>query len=345
MNGVTLISCSLGEIVVAVIEAHAHGATPPPTATTDLRAGGRAAARSRSRLTSRIDLRRRVAEQRAIAGDLAREHVVDHDRRDRGDEAERGREQRLGDAGRDHREIGGLRFRNADEAVHDAPDGAEQADERRGRADGREHAGAARHVRGRRRLDALEPRGDALLDAVALHACRRRAAARRRRRCTNVADRARVAPELRRVRPPSVARGREHLQRVARAALRGDQLDRSSRATPSRSSTEAKRARSSRAFTTQSAVRNMPQGDRSRGSSAVAVCAGAAPDDVSRSVSAVRASAHARRRDPNHRIARPARPVRASARPAHFMSDIIGLRPHVAGCRRLLKRSRTDHSM
>ena len=54
----------------------------------------------------------------------------------------RGGEQRFGDAGRDHGEVGGLRFRNADKAVHDAPDGAEQSDEGRRRADGRQQAHA-----------------------------------------------------------------------------------------------------------------------------------------------------------------------------------------------------------
>ena len=54
-------------------------------------------------------LRRGIAEQRAVVGDLARQMVVDHHRRDRGDQADRGGEQRLGDARRDHGEIGGVR--------------------------------------------------------------------------------------------------------------------------------------------------------------------------------------------------------------------------------------------
>src|SRR6516164_7379499 len=52
-------------------------------------------------------------------------------------------QQLLGDAWRNHREVGGMRFRDADEAVHDAPDGAEQADEGGGRTDGGKHTGAA----------------------------------------------------------------------------------------------------------------------------------------------------------------------------------------------------------
>jgi hypothetical protein len=37
----------------------------------------------------------------------------------------RGRQQGFGDAGRYDREVGGLRLRDADEAVHDAPNRAE----------------------------------------------------------------------------------------------------------------------------------------------------------------------------------------------------------------------------
>ena len=75
-----------------------------------------------------------------VAVEIARQLVVGDHRRDRGDQAERGREQRLGDARRDHRERGVLGQRDRLEAVHDAPDRAEQADERRGRADRRERA-------------------------------------------------------------------------------------------------------------------------------------------------------------------------------------------------------------
>src|SRR5260370_13002500 len=51
-------------------------------------------------------LRGSVREQRAIAGDRAREHVLDDDRGHRRDEPQCGREQRLADAWRHHREIG-----------------------------------------------------------------------------------------------------------------------------------------------------------------------------------------------------------------------------------------------
>ena len=92
--------------------------------------------------------------------------IVDHHRRDRRDEAERGRQQRLGNAGRDHGEIGRVRLGDADEGIHDAPHRAEQADERRGGADGREHAGAARDLLRHRRLHPLQPQGDALFQTV-----------------------------------------------------------------------------------------------------------------------------------------------------------------------------------
>jgi hypothetical protein len=86
---------------------------------------------------------------------LPRQHVVDHHRRDRRDQTERRRQQCLSDAGRHHREVGGVRVGNADEAVHDAPDRAEQTDKGRGRADGGKHASAARNrsARGEVRRD------------------------------------------------------------------------------------------------------------------------------------------------------------------------------------------------
>ena len=71
-----------------------------------------------------------------MAADDAGEDIVDNDGRDRRDRAQRGRQQRLCDARRHDRRVGGLRMGDADEAVHDAPHGAEQADERRDGADG-----------------------------------------------------------------------------------------------------------------------------------------------------------------------------------------------------------------
>src|SRR5579871_2286645 len=111
-------------------------------------------------------LRRGIAEQRPVAGDHPRQMIVDHDRRNRGDEANRGGQQRLGNAGRDHRKIGGVGFRDADEGIHDAPDGAEQADERRGRADRRQDACAARNLPRHCRFDPIQAERNALLEAV-----------------------------------------------------------------------------------------------------------------------------------------------------------------------------------
>ena len=63
-----------------------------------------------------------------------------------------------------------MRFRDADEAVHDAPDGAEQSDEGRGRADGGENARAARQSSPDRRLDAFDRGGKALPDPFSISA-------------------------------------------------------------------------------------------------------------------------------------------------------------------------------
>jgi hypothetical protein len=50
------------------------------------------------------------------------------------------RKKRFGNAGRHHSEVRRLQFGNSDEAIHDAPDSAEQADKRGGGANCGEHA-------------------------------------------------------------------------------------------------------------------------------------------------------------------------------------------------------------
>ena len=55
-------------------------------------------------------LGRCIGEERAVGRDLAREHVVDDDRRYGGDQSDRGCKQRFRDAGSHHGEIRGLRF-------------------------------------------------------------------------------------------------------------------------------------------------------------------------------------------------------------------------------------------
>src|SRR6202022_2152363 len=109
---------------------------------------------------------RGTAHQFEIGFGDAREMIVDDHRRDRGDQPDRGGEQRLGDTGCDHGKIGGLRLRDPDKAVHDAPHRAEQPDKRRGRADGREqsHAEPDAACFGARNLG--EARCGALLDAA-----------------------------------------------------------------------------------------------------------------------------------------------------------------------------------
>ena len=76
--------------------------------------------------------------------DLGGEVVVGPHRRDRDHEAEGRGDQRLGDTGRDAGQAAGGALRgHAHERVHDTHRGAEQADERRGRADRGQHAEAA----------------------------------------------------------------------------------------------------------------------------------------------------------------------------------------------------------
>jgi len=90
-------------------------------------------------------LRGSVADQRTVMGSRARQHVIDHDGGDGGDEAERGRKQSLGNTGRHDGEVRRMRLRDADEAVHDAPNRAEQADKGRCGADRGQDARAARN--------------------------------------------------------------------------------------------------------------------------------------------------------------------------------------------------------
>src|SRR5882724_1288701 len=104
MNGVTLISCASTR--------SSSARRRPPSAPLEP-----------SRVPMDLLRGARQPEQAAIALAADQEH---HDRRDRRDQAERGGEQRLGDTGRDHRKVGGVGLRDADEGIHDAPDRAEQ---------------------------------------------------------------------------------------------------------------------------------------------------------------------------------------------------------------------------
>src|SRR5262249_20259081 len=183
-----------------------------------------------------------------------------------GRQSQRGREQGLGDARRHHREIGGMRFRDADEAVHDAPDRPEQADERRSRADCREHAGAAQDAPRVTRFEAVEARADAFLDAFFLGG-------------------AGGAPQFARSSggalaglawnpgaPPGVCEGGVWAGEFSNAGPSGRRPKKTSFVLASRTvqvTTGAKARPINTAFTTGSALRYMPQGLRSRGSVAV----------------------------------------------------------------------------
>src|ERR1019366_1775625 len=166
MNGVTLISCA------STRSSSAARARPPNLAPSlepmILLRSARDARRAAAALAAdqQQHLRRGVTEQRAIGRDRTRQMIVDHDCRDCRDQAQRGRQQGFGNAGRDHGEICGVRLGDADEGVHDAPYRAEQSDERCGGADGREHAGAARDLPRHCRLDPFQPQRNALLDVV-----------------------------------------------------------------------------------------------------------------------------------------------------------------------------------
>ncbi len=71
---------------------------------------------------------------RRVGGEL----IVEDCRRYGSKKAKSRRKERFGDARRHHRKIGVLRIGDGLERGHDAPDGAEQADEGRGRADRRQ---------------------------------------------------------------------------------------------------------------------------------------------------------------------------------------------------------------
>ncbi|MNS63621.1 hypothetical protein D3C72_967210 [compost metagenome] len=111
------------------------------------------------------DFCRRVGYLRLVTGDGAGEHVVDHYRRNRRDQTQCCRQQGFGNAGSHDGEVGGLGLGDADEAVHDAPYGTEQADEWRSGTDGGEYAGAAAHVAAAGCYQALKTESDAFLDA------------------------------------------------------------------------------------------------------------------------------------------------------------------------------------
>src|SRR3954471_20341859 len=84
-----------------------------------------------SELRARCDVEREGVHDVRDLADAAREVVVGHDRRDRGDEADRRRDERLGDLRRDDREVRALLISDREERVHDSVDRSEEADEGR----------------------------------------------------------------------------------------------------------------------------------------------------------------------------------------------------------------------
>src|SRR4051794_23670467 len=135
MNGVTLISC-------ASENSSSFSMSAMEPATSLLRrarhhAGARAIEIARHEPRHRA---RSSPDEIEIAARGAREMIVDDHGRDRSDESDRRRQQGFGDTRRDDGKVRRLRFRNADKAVHNAPHGAEQADEWRGGADRRKRA-------------------------------------------------------------------------------------------------------------------------------------------------------------------------------------------------------------
>src|SRR5665213_911452 len=88
--------------------------------------------------------------------DLVREVVEGHNRRDRNQQTERRRYQRLGDTACHRADTRSLLGRDLLEGVQDADHGAEQADERRRRTDRRQTAKAALQLRVHDRLGAFQ---------------------------------------------------------------------------------------------------------------------------------------------------------------------------------------------
>ncbi|RMP35858.1 hypothetical protein ALQ24_102338 [Pseudomonas syringae pv. antirrhini] len=165
----------LGEIIAALVKMQAHVLAHLDHVRLLLIAFGRLWQMIQIAADQQQHVCRGVGDLSLVTGDGARKHVVDHHRRNRGNQAQRRCQQGLGDAGGNDGEVGGLGFGDADEAVHDAPHGAEQTHERRRRTDGCQHAGAHAHVTATGCYQALEAEADTLLDPFAFTAVGRKA--------------------------------------------------------------------------------------------------------------------------------------------------------------------------
>src|SRR5690348_5176062 len=165
MNGVTLISCS------------SRSASSPWSrrALTDLlrRRGGASSVGRPTFKDAAIEVATDEANDRGggvavkgtVASAPARIEVVHDNCRNRRYEAESGRQQSLGDAGRNDRQIGRVLLGNTNEAVHDAPYRTEQSDKWRGGSYRGKKPGATNDLTCGSRFKAFKSRRNAFLQA------------------------------------------------------------------------------------------------------------------------------------------------------------------------------------
>ncbi|RMT73182.1 hypothetical protein ALP41_102481 [Pseudomonas savastanoi pv. nerii] len=165
----------LGEIIAAFVKMQAHVLAHLDHVRLLLIALGRFWQMIQVAADQQQNLGRSIRNLSLVTGDGAGEHVVDHYRRNCGNQTQCRGQQGLGDTRCHDSEVGGLGLGDADEAVHDAPYRTEQTHERCGRADGRQYAGAHAHVAAAGCDQALEAEADTLLDPFALTAVGRQA--------------------------------------------------------------------------------------------------------------------------------------------------------------------------
>src|SRR5512137_294954 len=123
-SGVTLISPSMGVVRRERSPRYAEPAFDPP----DCACIAPGAALREVALDDVQELEREVVHHRREHSGAAGEEVEEDRRRDGGEQTHRGGDERLRDARRNHREVGGAHPSDVAEGVHDAPDRAEEAD-------------------------------------------------------------------------------------------------------------------------------------------------------------------------------------------------------------------------
>src|SRR5690606_2113391 len=114
------------------------------------------------------NLRGNVTQCGFVTANHAREDVIDNNRRDSGNQTDSRGQQRFCDTRRDDRKVSGLRLGDTDKAVHDAPDGTEQADERGDGADSRQVAVTAAHMTTHGRNATLQTEAGTLFNAFVI---------------------------------------------------------------------------------------------------------------------------------------------------------------------------------